>query len=202
MECLGTCLDRFVSYLHRCLFFRAATASLRHARATGTRADRLLGDLFGSSGLIKLGQGFADDLRLLKRSYPSWQAWRSMRNLLDVPLAYQCVQESARYLAKERQRGDAATTFRAHDNAGISRPRKQQKAMSSPLVAGIPQPTGKAHGVSLAKLCCYALARPMDKSMQMSDWSLRPLSPAQQQYELWSKLLLTGRELTAMSWVK
>lgn len=165
--------------------------------AAGTRADCLLSDLFGSSGLIKLGQGFADDLRLLKRSYPSWQAWKSMRNLLDVPHAYQCVQESARYLAKERQRGDAVPTFRAHDNAGISRPRKQLKAMSSPLVScgNMPQPSGKTHGVSLAKLCCYALARPLDKSMQMSDWSLRPLSPAQQQYDLWSKMLLTGREL-------
>lgn len=151
---------------------------------TGSRADCLLSGLFGSPGLIKLGQGFADDLRLLKRGYPSWQAWRLMRNLVDVPLVWKCVQESAKHLAEERRRSDSATAYIGND-AGWNRPRKHRKAMtSSSVFASTPRPTGKAHGVSLAKLCCYALARPMDKAMQLSDWSMRPLSAAQQQYIL------------------
>eukprot|EP01043_Picozoa_sp_COSAG02_P056687 COSAG02_NODE_6759_length_3377_cov_4.664735_2_plen_170_part_00 len=151
---------------------------------TGSRADCLLSGLFGSPGLIKLGQGFTDDLRLLKRGYPSWQAWKLMRNLVDVPLVYQCVQESAKRLAKERQRSDSVTAY-VGDDAGWNRPRKHRRAMSpSSVLASTPQPTGKPHGVSLAKLCCYALGRPMDKAMQLSDWSMRPLSAAQQQYIL------------------
>jgi hypothetical protein len=107
-----------------------------------------------------------------------------MRNLVDVPLVYQCVQESAKHLAQERRRGDVATAHTS-DDAGWGRPRKHQKAMRQfSDSASTPQPSGKAHGVSLAKLCCYALGRPMDKAMQMSDWSMRPLSTAQQQYIL------------------
>lgn len=44
----------------------------------GSRADALITALFAEAGLIKLGQGFVDDLKLLRRGYPSWKAWRSM----------------------------------------------------------------------------------------------------------------------------
>ena len=59
-------------------------------------ADKLLTSLFEDSGLIKLGQSFGDDLRLLKRGYPAWGAWRSMRNLLDVSVPYREVVGKAR----------------------------------------------------------------------------------------------------------
>ena len=59
-------------------------------------ADKLLTALFEEPGLIKLGQSFGDDLRLLKRGYPAWGAWRSMRNLLDVSVPYREVVGKAR----------------------------------------------------------------------------------------------------------
>ncbi len=59
-------------------------------------ADKLLTSLFDEPGLIKLGQSFGDDLRLLKRGYPAWGAWRSMRNLLDASVPYREVVGKAR----------------------------------------------------------------------------------------------------------
>ena len=68
----------------------AADAELAQA------ANKFLASLFDEPGLIKLGQSFGDDLRLLKRGYPAWGAWRSMRNLLDVSVPYREVVGKAR----------------------------------------------------------------------------------------------------------
>ena len=140
-----------------------------------------------------------DDLRLLKRGYPSWKAWHSMRNLLDASVAYQCVRDSGKRLATER-RQQAEIVARVDERSsgmvgssdgsggGTTTQRQQQQksqrrhSNESLAAGGTPAPSGKVHPVSLAKLTCYALGRPLDKAMQMSDWSVRPLSAAQLEY--------------------
>ena len=129
----------------------------------GSRADALITALFAEAGLVKLGQGFVDDLKLLRRGYPSWKAWRSMRNLLDGSVPYQRVNEISGQLELERNW--------ALDGDVMGTPRQWQ-----------PAPQINKGAVSLAKLTAYALGRPLDKKMQMSDWSVRPLSAAQKEY--------------------
>ncbi len=141
--------------------------------AAGSAADKLLCDLFCEPGLLKLGQAFDDDLKLLRKAHPKFQAWSQMHNLLDVSSAFHLVPMVGSQPEAEPQGATKIAKVTRAAKQTASRQKKQQP-------------------VSLSKLVAYATARPMDKRYQISGWGDRPLLPGQREYAaLDARVLLT-----------
>jgi hypothetical protein len=63
----------------------------RQDAAAADAANALLTQLFRAHGLCKLGCGFDDDLKGLRRGYPTWTAFQNMNNVHASSLDVLCL---------------------------------------------------------------------------------------------------------------
>lgn len=115
-----------------------------------TRAfEEVIGMLFASAHVLKLGFGLQHDLYRLACSYPHIQAFRSLRYFLDL-------QEYSIAAALPEDSTNSQSTAQMSTSGESESTTVQQKGLSS--------------------YCEHFLDKPLDKSMQTSDWSALALA--------------------------
>jgi hypothetical protein len=150
-----------------------------------------LAEMFRDSALMKLGFGFRDDIKMLRKSFAHVSNCAAfpleVHRFLDLESL--CVKDTATK-AFLKLRGANTTLVeptrpQAHDRHGTSLVEEGLQESRSPheeaavvVVAAAPNP----FSVSLSSLVEATLRFHMDKSHRMSNWEARPLSKAQLQY--------------------
>ncbi len=150
--------------------------------------------MFRDSALMKLGFGFRDDIKMLRKSFsPVSTTPLDVHCFLDLESL--CVKDAGTK-AFLKLRGANTTTAsveptrpQARGMNGMSRleessPHEEAPAAVLVVVAPAPPPPPPPHpfSVSLSSLVEATLRFHMDKSHRMSNWEARPLSKAQLQY--------------------
>lgn len=131
--------------------------------AGDTRCDDMLRAVAVADGVRKLGMGWANDIKQLRQDFPLCVAFRETLNYVELT-------------GLASRLPTALLHKRALEAPAQPRPRTGKGGYNR----------GGGHGAEkesgLGKLARLVLGVMLSKKMQMSNWGVRPLSPAQLQY--------------------
>jgi hypothetical protein len=181
----------------------------------------LLLSLFLNEDVLKVGIGFAQDLRKLRGDFGQLTPFQvTLQNYVDLtPLLKLIPDPDAEEREKQRRQQATAARSKATARKAAMKAQKQgggSATPSPPLPEGSPSAAearaggGYTHQAKkeggLLKLVRVVLRRHLDKSEQISNWSKRPLAIPQQQYAaldayacilIWEEVQRRGVELEA-----